>query len=78
MSECPIPADVGDFRLLDRRVVEALKLLPERTRFMKGLFAWLGFRQGRVEYARAPRAAGESKWRFWPAVEPRARRPVLV
>jgi polyisoprenyl-phosphate glycosyltransferase len=65
MSECPIPADVGDFRLLDRRVVEALKLLPERTRFMKGLFAWLGFRQGRVDYARAPRAAGDSKWRYW-------------
>jgi glycosyltransferase involved in cell wall biosynthesis len=65
LSECPIPADVGDFRLLDRRVVEALRLLPERTRFMKGLFAWLGFRQAEVEYARAARAAGESKWRYW-------------
>jgi hypothetical protein len=65
LSECPIPADVGDFRLLDRRVVDALKLLPERTRFMKGLFAWLGFRQAQVEYARAARAAGDSKWRYW-------------
>jgi polyisoprenyl-phosphate glycosyltransferase len=65
LSECPIPADVGDFRLLDRRVVEALKLLPERTRFMKGLFAWLGFRQAKVEYARAARAAGDSKWPYW-------------
>lgn len=65
LSECPIPADVGDFRLLDRRVVEALKLLPERTRFMKGLFAWLGFRQAQVAYARAPRATGCSKWRYW-------------
>jgi glycosyltransferase involved in cell wall biosynthesis len=65
LSECPIPADVGDFRLLDRRVVEALKLLPERTRFMKGLFAWLGFRQAEVYYVRAARAAGSSKWRYW-------------
>ena len=65
LSECPIPANVGDFRLLDRRVVEALKLLPERTRFMKGLFAWLGFRQAEVEYVRAPRAAGSSKWHYW-------------
>jgi glycosyltransferase involved in cell wall biosynthesis len=65
LSECPIPADVGDFRLLDRRVVEALKLLPERTRFMKGLFAWLGFRQTQVPYTRAARAAGASKWRYW-------------
>jgi glycosyltransferase involved in cell wall biosynthesis len=65
MAEVPIPADVGDFRLLDRRVVDALKLLPERTRFMKGLFAWLGFRQARVEYRRAGRVAGASRWRYW-------------
>ena len=50
---------------MDRRVVEVLKLLPERTRFMKGLFAWLGYRQARVHYARPPRVAGTSKWRFW-------------
>jgi polyisoprenyl-phosphate glycosyltransferase len=65
LSECPIPADVGDFRLLDRRVVDALKLLPERTRFMKGLFAWLGFRQAQIEYVRAARTAGSSKWPYW-------------
>jgi len=45
--------------------VEALKRLPERTRFMKGLFAWLGFRQAVVTYVRAPRVAGTSKWRYW-------------
>jgi glycosyltransferase involved in cell wall biosynthesis len=65
VGEVPIPADAGDFRLMDRRVVEVLRTLPERTRFMKGLFAWLGFRQARVLYSRPPRAAGESKWRFW-------------
>lgn len=65
VGDPPIPADVGDFRLLDRRVVDALKLLPERTRFMKGLFAWLGFTQSRVEYTRATRHAGSSKWHYW-------------
>jgi glycosyltransferase involved in cell wall biosynthesis len=65
MADVPIPADAGDFRLLDRRVVDALKLLPERTRFMKGLFAWLGFRQARVAYRRAPRVAGASRWPYW-------------
>ena len=65
LSDVPIPANAGDFRLMDRQVVEALKHLPERTRFMKGLFAWLGFRQTTITYARAPRAAGSSKWRSW-------------
>jgi glycosyltransferase involved in cell wall biosynthesis len=65
LADCPIPPNAGDFRLLDRRVVDALKLLPERTRFMKGLFAWLGFRQTQVEYTRAARVAGDSKWRYW-------------
>lgn len=63
MSDTRIPENVGDFRLLDRRVVDALKLLPERTRFMKGIFAWLGFRQTTVEYVRERRAAGTTKWR---------------
>jgi glycosyltransferase involved in cell wall biosynthesis len=62
VSEVPIPPNAGDFRLMDRRVVEALKQLPERTRFMKGLFAWLGFRTAYVTYARPERAAGVSKW----------------
>lgn len=65
LSDTPIPANAGDFRLLDRRVVLALRKLPERTRFMKGLFGWLGFKQAKVYYARPERAAGRTKWRFW-------------
>lgn len=68
ISEPAIPPNVGDFRLIDRKVVEALKLLPERQRFMKGLFAWVGFRQAVIPYAREARQAGESKfsgWRLW-------------
>ena len=65
MADIRIPDNTGDFRLMDRKVVNALKRLPERTRFMKGLFAWLGFRQDVVEYRRARRVAGESKWKYW-------------
>ena len=65
LSQVEIPENVGDFRLMDRRVVEALATLPERSRFMKGVFAWLGFRQAVVEYAREPRAAGSAK-QNWP------------
>jgi polyisoprenyl-phosphate glycosyltransferase len=65
MTPIPIPKDTGDFRLLDRRVVEALKLLPERRRFMKGLFAWVGFKQTAIEYDRDPRYQGISKWNYW-------------
>ena len=65
LSDVPVPAHAGDFRLLDRRVVEALKLLPERTRFMKGLFAWVGFRQTTITFARPARVAGNSKWNYW-------------
>lgn len=68
ISESPIPPNVGDFRLMDRQVVEALKRLPERRRFMKGLFSWVGFRQATIPFKRAPRAAGDSKfsgWRLW-------------
>jgi glycosyltransferase involved in cell wall biosynthesis len=65
MSKVPIPRDTGDFRLLDRRVVEVLKRLPERTRFMKGLFAWVGYRQAEVMYDREPRYSGETKWNYW-------------
>ncbi len=60
VSNMPIPESAGDFRLMDRQVVEALKQLPERNRFMKGLFAWVGFRQVGVPYARPQRAAGVS------------------
>jgi glycosyltransferase involved in cell wall biosynthesis len=68
VSDPKIPEDVGDFRLLDRKVVDALKTLPERRRFMKGLFAWLGFRTRCIEYSRQPRSAGLSKfsgWKLW-------------
>ncbi|MGH6970248.1 MAG: glycosyltransferase family 2 protein, partial [Caulobacteraceae bacterium] len=68
VADLDIPESAGDFRLMDRQVVEALKLLPERNRFMKGLFAWVGFRQIGVPYARPERAAGTSSWgylRLW-------------
>ncbi|MGF1522341.1 MAG: glycosyltransferase family 2 protein [Leptolyngbyaceae cyanobacterium] len=65
MSQVPIPRNTGDFRLLDRRVVEALKHLPERTRFMKGLFSWVGFKQTFIFYDRARRYRGETKWNYW-------------
>ncbi len=65
MSQVTIPHDTGDFRLMDRRVVEALKQLPERTRFMKGLFAWVGHRQTFITYNRAPRHSGRTKWNYW-------------
>ncbi|MEA5463374.1 glycosyltransferase family 2 protein [Leptothoe sp. PORK10 BA2] len=65
MSQVPIPQDTGDFRLMDRRVVDALKQLPERTRFMKGLFAWVGYRQTFITYDRDPRHSGQTKWNYW-------------
>jgi polyisoprenyl-phosphate glycosyltransferase len=65
LSPVDIPANVGDFRLLDRRVVEALKQMPERTRFMKGLFAWVGFKQCLILYDRQPRYQGQTKWNYW-------------
>ena len=82
VSEVPIPRDTGDFRLMDRRVVEALKRLPERTRFMKGLFAWVGFRQTAVEYdathacaARRPGITGGCGTSLWRASPPSRRCP---
>lgn len=60
-----IPADTGDFRLLSRRAVRALEQLHEQHRFMKGLFAWIGFPQKAVPYKRDPRFAGETKWDYW-------------
>jgi glycosyltransferase involved in cell wall biosynthesis len=65
VSTVPIPRDTGDFRLLDRRVVEVLKQMPERTRFMKGLFAWVGFKNTAVFYDRAERYRGRTKWNYW-------------
>lgn len=65
IADRPIHEDVGDFRLLDREVVDVLNALPERVRFMKGLFAWIGFPQATVMYDRQMRAAGRSKWVYW-------------
>ena len=65
VSDVHLPENVGDFRLMDRRVVEVLRTLPERNRFMKGLFAWVGFKQIGVPYARPERAAGITSWRYW-------------
>jgi len=65
MSPVRIPPNVGDFRLVDRRAVDVLRQLPERNRFMKGLFAWVGFNAVGVPYERPERAAGTSKFNFW-------------
>ncbi|GAA5216462.1 glycosyltransferase family 2 protein [Corallincola platygyrae] len=64
LSEMPVPENVGDFRLLDRRVVDQINQLPERTRYMKGLFAWPGFNRTTLKYDRDPRLAGETKWNY--------------
>ncbi len=65
LSSTPIPADTGDFRLLSRRAVDALRGVRERHRFMKGLFAWVGFRQCALPFRRDPRLAGRSKFNYW-------------
>ncbi len=68
MSSLAIPENVGDFRLMDRAAVDALKQLPEQERFMKGLFAWVGFRTTTLEYVRRERSVGKSKfsgWKLW-------------
>jgi dolichol-phosphate mannosyltransferase len=62
MSDVPMPVDAGDFSLMSRRVVDVLKALPERDRYLRGLRSWVGFRQTTVEVPRAARAAGESKY----------------
>jgi glycosyltransferase involved in cell wall biosynthesis len=68
IADPAIPENVGDFRLMDRKVVDALNELPESRRFMKGLFAWIGFKTTYVEYLRPERCAGTSKfngWKLW-------------
>ncbi len=65
ISDYPIEPNVGDFRLLDRQVVIRLNELTERVRFMKGLFAWVGFDPVTIEYERPTRSAGDSNWNFW-------------
>lgn len=68
VASMPLPENVGDFRLMDRKVVDALKAMPERQRFMKGLFAWVGFKTAVIGYERQAREAGSSKfsgWKLW-------------
>lgn len=65
VSRVQIPRDTGDFRLMSRRAVDALLQLREQHRFMKGLFAWVGFPQKAVRYRRDPRFAGETKFNYW-------------
>lgn len=62
ITEIEIPLDTGDFRLMDRRVVDAIRLMPERSRFLRGMVPWVGFRQTGVPYERSARYAGESKF----------------
>jgi glycosyltransferase involved in cell wall biosynthesis len=64
-SRVNIPEDAGDFRLLSRRAVDSLKQLREQHRFMKGLFAWIGYPQKAVTFQREARAAGQTKWNYW-------------
>jgi glycosyltransferase involved in cell wall biosynthesis len=64
-STTEIPPDVGDFRLISRPVLEAIKSLPERRRFMKGIFAWVGFRTTTIPYTRESRFSGKTKWNYW-------------
>jgi glycosyltransferase involved in cell wall biosynthesis len=65
VSEEKIPENAGDFRLMDRKVVDVIRAMPERNRFMKGLFAWAGFRQAAVEYDRVERETGSTKFNYW-------------
>ncbi|WP_394183531.1 glycosyltransferase family 2 protein [Marinomonas posidonica] len=64
ISDSPITENVGDFRLMDKKVVEVINTLPERTRFMKGLLAWPGFTRQVMTFDRDPRLAGETKWNY--------------
>jgi len=65
VSSDKIPEHAGDFRLMDRSVVDVIRRLPERNRFMKGLFAWAGFKQTAVEYDRAEREHGTTNFNYW-------------
>lgn len=65
VNKIDIPQDTGDFRILSRRAVNALNSFGEQHRLMKGLFAWIGYKQKAVRYQRDPRLAGHSKWNYW-------------
>jgi polyisoprenyl-phosphate glycosyltransferase len=65
LSNYPIPFNTGDYRLIDKKVVDVIREMPERDRFMKGIFAWVGFSTKKVEYDRPQRAKGTTKWNYW-------------
>ncbi|AQQ67636.1 glycosyltransferase [Microbulbifer agarilyticus] len=64
LSDAPVERDVGDFRLISRRVVENIKLLNERNRYMKGILSWPGYKKATIEFDRPQRADGDTKWSF--------------
>jgi dolichol-phosphate mannosyltransferase len=68
MASIPIPGNIGDFRLIDRKVLDAFRAMPECDRFVRGMFAWLGFRQTEVTFNRPPRPAGVTKYPLWKMV----------
>jgi polyisoprenyl-phosphate glycosyltransferase len=65
LSNVRIPENTGDYRLMSRIAIEAVKQFQEQHRFMKGLFSWIGYRQVSIPYHRAPRHAGSTKWNYW-------------
>jgi glycosyltransferase involved in cell wall biosynthesis len=65
LSNFPIPHNTGDYRLMDKKVIDVIRQMPERDRFMKGIFAWVGFTTKKVEYDRPSRAKGETKWNYF-------------
>ena len=69
LSDVDIPIDTGDFRLMDRKVVDVLKKMPENDRFIRGMVAWVGFKQFALQYERKERFAGKSKYPFWKMVK---------
>ena len=69
VSDVPIQKDTGDFRLLSRRAVEALKAFPEKQRYTKGMFSLIGFKKKEIEFDRDPRVAGQTKWNYFKLVD---------
>lgn len=65
ISEFPIPENVGDYRLMDRRVIDVIKQLPEKDRFMKGIYAWVGFNSTSIDFVRPERSQGETSFNYW-------------
>lgn len=65
ISTIPIPPDTGDYRLMDKKVIQALRKLPERNRFMKGLFSWVGYKQVPIYFVREPRKLGKTSFNYW-------------